>query len=179
MAGYEFEVVAPDIDETRHDDEAPEDFVVRVAGEKAQAVAAARAAGTKVLALDTCVALGDRVYGKPVDETAAVEMILSLSGRTHTVFTGYALVVAGEQVHEKGIDAARVRMRELSRDEAEAYAATGEPLDKAGAYALQGRGQGFVAEVEGLRSTVIGLPLDHIVDLLLRHGIVPTRVPGS
>ncbi len=73
------------------------------------------------------------------------------------------------------MDAARVTMRDVTEEEAVAYAATGEPLDKAGAYALQGRGRGFVATVEGLRSTVIGLPLDHVVDLLLRHGILPVR----
>ena len=102
-------------------------------------------------------------------------MLLSLSGRTHTVYTGYALMVSGDGTTDGGIDASRVRMREISPEEAAAYAATGEPLDKAGAYALQGRGKGFVADVEGLRSTVIGLPLDHIVDLLLRFGVLPTK----
>jgi septum formation protein len=138
-------------------------------------VAATQPAGTRVLGFDTSVVLDGRVYGKPGDENEAVEMLLSLAGRTHTVYTGYALLVAGEDTFAGGIDAARVRMREVSRSEAEAYATTGEPLDKAGAYALQGRGKGFVEEVEGLRSTVIGLPLDHIVDLLLRHGVLPTR----
>lgn len=175
MAGYEFDVVAPDIDETQLDGEPAEDFVRRVAAEKATVVALGEVPGTQVLGFDTSVVLDGRVYGKPVDEEDAADMLLSLAGRTHTVYTGYALVIAGAVGHDGGVDAARVSMRAVSRPEAVAYAATGEPLDKAGAYALQGRGKGFVDNVEGLRSTVIGLPLDHVVDLLLRHGIVPTR----
>ncbi len=175
MAGFEFEVVAPNIDETRRDGEAPEEFVKRVAGEKAAAVAAMQTAGTRILGFDTSVVLDGRVFGKPVDEADAADMLLTLAGRTHTVYTGYALVVAGMPAEEGGVDAARVTMRQVSASEAAEYAATGEPLDKAGAYALQGTGKEFVDHVEGLRSTVIGLPLDHIVELLLRHGIVPTR----
>ena len=175
MAGFECEVVAPGIDEARLDDEPPEDFVRRVAEEKAAAVEITQPAGTRVLGFDTSVVLDGRVFGKPTGEADAATMLLSLAGRTHTVYTGYALVIAGEDRRDGGIDAARVRMKPITSEEAAAYAATGEPLDKAGAYALQGRGKGFVEEVEGLRSTVIGLPLDHIVDLLLRHGVLPTR----
>lgn len=175
MAGFEFDVVAPDIDEARRDGEAPEEYVTRIAAEKANAVAAGQSPGTRVLGLDTSVVLDGQFYGKPVDEGDAAEMLLSLAGRTHTVYTGYALVIAGKPGQDGGIDAARVSMRDVSDTEATEYAATGEPLDKAGAYALQGSGQAFVDHVEGLRSTVIGLPLDHIVELLLRHGIVPTR----
>jgi len=174
MAGYEFDVVAPDIDEGQRDGEAPEDFVRRIAGEKAETVAVAQTAGTRVLGFDTSVVLDGRIYGKPADEADAVDMLLSLAGRTHTVYTGYALVIAGTPGQDGGVDAARVAMRRISTTEATEYAATGEPLDKAGAYALQGSGKAFVESVEGLRSTVIGLPLDHIVELLMRHGVVPT-----
>ncbi|MDJ0665605.1 MAG: Maf family protein [Acidimicrobiia bacterium] len=173
MAGYEFEVDSPDIDETQLPGEQPEEFVIRMAAEKATAVAERAAAGTCVLGFDTAVVLQDRVYGKPDDVSQAAEMLLSLAGRTHTVITGYCLVIAGGVDEERGIDAARVTMRPVSRQQAEDYAATGEPLDKAGAYALQGRGGGFVAAVEGHRSTVIGLPLEHVVDLLTRRGIMP------
>lgn len=175
MAGYDFEVVSPDILEERFEGEGPEDFVRRMAREKADAVAAKTSPGNRVIGFDTSVVLGDRVLGKPADEAEAVQMLLALAGTTHTVYTGYALVTAGSDGGEGGVDAARVTMRDVSDEEAVAYAATGEPLDKAGAYALQGRGKGFVTHVEGLRSTVIGLPLDHVVDLLLRHGILPTR----
>jgi len=174
MAGFEFAVISPDIAEIRLTNEPPEDFVVRMALEKAMTVASTQDEGTCVLGFDTSVVLGDRVYGKPVDEAGAAEMLLSLAGQTHTVYTGYAFVRTGQST-ESGIDAARVTMRSIASDEAVAYAATGEPLDKAGAYALQGKGKGFVEDVEGLRSTVIGLPLEHIVDLLIRNGIVPTR----
>ncbi|MCP4968776.1 MAG: septum formation protein Maf [bacterium] len=174
MAGFEFEVVSPDIEEIRLADEPPEEFVVRMAKEKAEVVAASHS-NAFVLGFDTSVALGERVYGKPVDEDEAAEMLLSLAGRSHMVYTGFSLVQPGGQI-ETGIDAARVTMRAVSDEEAAAYAATGEPLDKAGAYALQGKGRGFVESVEGLRSTVIGLPLESVVDLLIRNGIVPTRM---
>jgi septum formation protein len=179
LAGYEFDVVAPEVDETRRPDETPEDYVVRVARDKAIAVAAETAAGTRVLGLDTSVVLDGRVYGKPTDEEDAAAMLLSLAGKTHTVYTGYALVVAGESVAETGIDAARVTMRPVGAAEAAAYAADGEPLDKAGGYALQGKGRGFVDSVAGFRSTVIGMPLEHVIDLLVRHGILPTASPYS
>lgn len=174
MAGFDFDVASPDIDEIRLPDEPPEEFVVRMAKEKAEEIAN-RHPSAFVLGFDTSVALGDRVYGKPVDEAAAAEMLLSLAGKTHTVYTGYSLIQPDGRV-ETGIDAARVTMRAVSEDEAAAYAASGEPLDKAGAYALQGKGKGFVESVDGLRSTVIGLPLEHVVDLLIRNGIVPTRM---
>ncbi len=176
LAGFEFEVAEPAVDETRLDDEPPEDYVCRIALAKARSVAATQPYGTLVLGCDTTVVLDEAVLGKPVDESHAVEMLLSLAGNTHVVYTGFALVVAGADEEEIGIEAARVTMRPVSPAEATAYAATGEPLDKAGAYALQGRGAGFVESVDGLRSTVIGLPLERIVDLLIRNGVVPTRV---
>ena len=174
LAGFDFAVDAPDIDEAMTPDELPEDYVCRIARKKARAVAERVVPGSLVLGLDTCVALEGRVFGKPADESEATEMLLELAGRTHTVFTGYALTVAGSDDFEVGIDAARVTMRDVSREEASAYAASGEPLDKAGAYALQGQGKGFVDSVEGHRSTVIGLPLEHVIDLLIRRGVVPT-----
>jgi septum formation protein len=175
MAGFDFEVVSPDIREERLEGEPPENFVRRMAGEKATVVAADAEPDTRVIGFDTSVVLDGRVFGKPADEAEAVEMLQTLAGVTHTVYTGYALVIAGSPLQDGGVDATRVTMREVARDEAAAYAASGEPLDKAGAYALQGRGKGFVTKVEGLRSTVIGLPLDHVVDLLLRYGILPVR----
>jgi septum formation protein len=175
LAGYEFDVVSPDIDESRLPAERAEDYVVRMAAEKSAAVVGSQIPGARVLGLDTTVVLDGEVLGKPADEAEAVTMLLSLAGRTHTVYTGYCLAVAGSDVTESGIDASRVSLRPVSRSEAEAYAATGEPLDKAGAYALQGRGSGFVTAVEGLRSTVIGLPLEHVVDVLTRFAIMPTR----
>lgn len=176
MAGYEFEIDAPHIDETRLSGEPPEEYVVRMAEEKAAAVSRRAVSGTFVLGFDTAVVLDGEVYGKPSDESEAAQMLLSLAGRTHTVYTGYCLDVAGSVERESGIDASRVTMRSVGPDEAQQYAASGEPLDKAGAYALQGKGRGFVDSVDGLRSTVIGMPLEHVVDLLTRRGILPSRL---
>jgi len=176
MAGYDFEIDEPHIDETRLHGELPEDYVLRMAEEKAAEVSRRAGPGTCVLGFDTAVVLEGEVYGKPSGEHEAAEMLLSLAGRTHTVYTGYCLDVAGCAERESGIDASRVTMRAVSREEAQQYASSGEPLDKAGAYALQGKGKGFVDRVEGLRSTVIGLPLEHVVDLLTRRGILPSQL---
>ena len=149
---------------------------MRMATEKAGVVASRHAAGTWVLGFDTAVVLDEQVYGKPVDEADAARMLLSLAGKTHVVYTGYCLTASDGTETEQGIDASRVTMRSVDPEEAAAYAGSGEPLDKAGAYALQGAGKGFVAGVQGLRSTVIGLPLEHVVDLLTRRGVMPTRL---
>lgn len=173
MAGYQFDVDSPDVDESLLSEEAPEDYVTRIAAAKAQAVAERHAPGTVVLGCDTSVVLDGRILGKPVDEADATAMLVALAGNTHTVYTGYALVHTSQDRPETGIDAARVTMRAVTEKEAQAYAATGEPLDKAGAYALQGAGKGFIDHVDGLRSTVIGLPLEPIIDLLFRYGVLP------
>lgn len=174
MAGYRFESETPDVDESRRAGEPPEEYVTRIAIDKARTVASGCSDGTLVLGCDTTVVIDGNILGKPADEAEAARMLLSLAGRSHTVYTGFALVGAGEDWLERGVDAARVAMRPVTEDEAAAYAATGEPLDKAGAYALQGAGRDFVDHVEGLRSTVIGLPLEPIIDLLFNHGVTPT-----
>lgn len=175
IAGYRFDVVQPDVEEVRRPGESAKEFVMRMAQEKAAAVAAAQPSGTCVLGFDTSVVLDDRILGKPADETEAAEMLLSLAGRTHTVYTGYCLQVVGSEDTEQGSETARVTMRDVSVAEAADYAGTGEPLDKAGAYALQGRGRGFVTQVDGPRSTVIGLPLERVTEVLASRGIVPAR----
>lgn len=175
MAGYEFESVSPDIDEEPKPGEPAEDLVVRLAEEKAEAVAALQPDGAHVLGFDTAVVLGERVYGKPANEAEAVAMLLSLAGRTHVVYTGYCLAIAGTATGETGLDASRVTLWPVTESVAAEYAASGEPLDKAGAYALQGLGKRFVKGIDGHKSTVIGLPLEPVVDLLTRHGIVPTH----
>lgn len=179
IAGYHFDVVEPDIEETQRRDEPAEEYVVRLATEKAAAVAATQRPGTCVIGFDTSVVLDDRILGKPADEAEAAAMLLSLAGRTHTVYTGFCLRVSGTDDMERGIEAARVTMRPVSPAEAQEYAASGEPMDKAGAYALQGRGRGFVTEVAGLRSTVIGLPLERVVEMLENRGIAPVRGVGE
>jgi septum formation protein len=127
-----------------------------------------------VLGADRAVVLDSTLLGKPRDGMEAVEMLARLSGRTHSVLTGYALVVPGSDRIVAGVVESRVRMRSISNDEAHSYVATGEPLDKAGSYALQGIGAKFVEALEGSRSNVIGLPLEAVVPRLESLGVVRT-----
>lgn len=168
--GFEFDVESPDVDERVIEGEDPDRMVVRLARDKA--LACARGADTVVLGADTTVVLDGRILGKPKGETEAVEMLLSIGGRTHVVITGWALV-QGAQVVEDGCETTLVSMHSVDPGEATAYAASGEPLDKAGAYALQGDGARFVSGIAGSRSNVVGLPLKPVVRALRRAGIEP------
>ena len=143
-------------------------MVVRLAGEKALAVAGGD--GAIVLGADTTVVLDGEILGKPESEADASGMLLSIAGRTHVVLTGWA-VARDAVVIEYGFDSSLVSMHPVTKEEAEAYAKSGEPLDKAGAYALQGEGARFVSGVAGSRSNVIGLPLKPIVAALRRAGV--------
>lgn len=165
--GLRFTVAAADLDETPQADEAPEAYVLRLAREKARAVAA-RFPGAWVLAADTTVVLGSELLGKPRDEAEAREMLSRLSGRTHEVHTGVALAGRAE---EATVVRTRVTFRTLSAGEIDWYVGTGEPLDKAGAYAVQGRGGVFVEALEGSPTNVIGLPLGETLALLARAGV--------
>src|SRR5262249_52796363 len=137
-AGFRFEIAAPAVDEHELPGEAPEATARRLALEKARAVAARVTPGACVLGADTIVGIDGQQLGQPRREPRAVEMLLRLAGRTHRVLTGFALVV-GELGHEEsGVVESQVRMHPVDRATAEKYAATGEPLDKAGAYAAQG-----------------------------------------
>jgi septum formation protein len=171
--GYAFEVLDPAVDERALPGEAAPALARRLALEKARAVAALAPRDSVVLGCDTLVVLGDEVLGKPAHVGEAVEMLLRIAGRTHTVFTAFAAVAPALAREEVGVESSRVTLRAVGRAEAEAYAASGEPLDKAGAYALQGQGARFVARVEGSRSNVIGLPLERVEPLLESFGVTP------
>ena len=160
-------VIAPDIDESRRDDEPPERYVVRLARAKARAVAD-RVPGEVVLAADTTVVLVGAMFGKPDDAAAAVEMLGRLQGRTHEVMT--AVAVGRDELIEHALDVSHVTFRPADRATLAAYVATGEPLDKAGAYAIQGLGAPLVERVEGDFFGVMGLPLRLALDLLGRFG---------
>lgn len=156
-----------EIDESRQDGESPQQLVRRLAAEKAAAATAAD--GQLVIGADTVVVLGDRVLGKPRDVDEAIEMLTSLSGRSHTVLSGVALrTPAGT---ETALSVTEVRFREISRDEALAYWQSGESADKAGAYAIQGLGGAFVESISGSYSGVVGLPVYETVGLLKNAGI--------
>ncbi len=173
-AGIEFELGPfPDVDESFPAWTTPEDAVRLLARRKADAVID-QCPGDVVLAADTLVFREADVLGKPSDSAHAVRMLRSLSGRTHGVCTGVALVSKTEGRSSRTVvaDTTWVTFRELSDEEIDAYVATGEPLDKAGAYAIQGGASGFVAAIEGDRDNVVGLPIRLVRYLLDEHGSV-------
>ncbi|AGC44355.1 maf protein [Myxococcus stipitatus DSM 14675] len=165
--GLTFTVSAADIDETPHPGEEARAYVLRLAREKARVVAA-RSPGAWVLAADTTVAVGTELLGKPQSPDEAREMLGRLSGKTHDVFTGVAL--AGR--HEEALAVhTRVTFRALSAAEIDWYVSTGEPVDRAGAYAIQGKGGFLVASVDGSPTNVVGLPLGETLALMERAGV--------
>ncbi len=167
--GLPFEVRPPDVDERGLPGETPRELVERLALDKASAVATAEPAAA-VLGSDTVVVLGEEVLGKPRDPDHALELIGRLVGRTHRVLTGVALVREGGAVSRALSVESVVVMRAAEADELRAYVATGESLDKAGGYALQGEGRRFVERVVGSETNVIGLPLDETAALLREAG---------
>jgi septum formation protein len=172
-ARFDFHVVAPDIDESASPGEAPVPLALRIAREKASAVARSLDRHAVILAADTMVVLGERILGKPADALEAQAMLLSLSAATHRVLTGYAILRTDDAALLSGFVESRVRMRAVTAAEASAYAAGGEPLDKAGAYAVQGEGGRFVESIEGSRSNVIGLPVATVAVQLAFFGVLP------
>ncbi len=167
--GLAFTVAAPDVDETLLADEAADDYVRRVAELKAATVT-----GGVVLAADTTVVLNGEVIGKPGDPAEASAMLARLSGRTHTVFSGVCTNGPAGLLSE--VVSTDVTMADLTTDQIAWYVGTGEPLDKAGAYGMQGIGMALVASIVGSVSNVIGLPLDTALDLLTRQGVEVMRV---
>ncbi len=168
--GIRFTAAGVDIDETRYDGEPVADMVVRLALAKVGAARATVDRSVPVLGADTAVAVDDRVLGKPGSEGEAVEMLTSLSGRAHKVLTGVALDYSGEIMSVMSVT--EVRFREIHHDEASAYWQSGEPRDKAGAYAVQGIGGIFVEYISGSYSGVVGLPVFETAELLSKAGLV-------
>jgi len=165
--GLAFEVRPAALDESLRNGESPERHVTRLALEKASAVGGE---GELVLAADTIVVIDGEILGKPADDDDARRMLHRLQGREHRVLTAVALrAVAAERVASAAAESA-VRMRALGAEEIAWYVATGEPADKAGAYALQGIGGLFVEAIRGSSSNVIGLPLGVVYDLFPRLG---------
>lgn len=167
--GVRFTASGVDIDETRYDGEPVAEMVVRLAVAKAQAARASVQDDLPIIGADTAVALDDRVLGKPGSQGEAMEMLARLSGRAHTVLTAVALDHAGEVSTATSVT--EVRFREISPDEAHRYWQSGEPRDKAGAYAVQGLGGMFVEHVSGSYSGVVGLPVFETAGLLRKAGL--------
>lgn len=164
----EFPAARQDIDETPVTDELPDQYVLRVARQKAevgaQRVQERRLPALAVLSADTSVVLDGEVIGKPADAQAAATMLRRLSGKTHRVYSAIALSQWGQV--NTALSVTEVGFRDLSDEEIRRYVATGEPMDKAGAYAIQGRAAAFIASIAGSYSGVMGLPLFETVGLL-------------
>ena len=175
QVGIAFEAGPVGVDETRLAGESPAEYVERLARDKALAGQASwpRRPGRErpVLGVDTAVVVDGDILGKPEDEAAGCAMLAHLSGREHEVHTGVA-VALGERV-ESRVVCTRVLLGPTSADERAAYWASGEPADKAGAYAIQGLGAVFVERIDGSYSNVVGLPLYETVELLRRFGVDP------
>ncbi|MBE9608038.1 Maf family protein [Chitinilyticum piscinae] len=168
--GVRFAVIRADIDETPLPDETVEAYVLRLAREKA--LAGWRAAGEPalpVLGADTTVAHDGRILGKPADAADAAAMLRDLSGSTHAVLTAVAVCAGGEV--EVTLSASSVRFMPLGEAQIAAYVASGEPLDKAGAYGIQGWGGLFVSDLSGSFTGVMGLPVHETALLLARYGL--------
>lgn len=148
----------------------PAELVMLLAVRKAEEVAKRHSDGL-VIGADTIVALGDEVMGKPKDEADARRMLMRLAGHTHQVYTGIAVINAASSVQQVAAECTQVTMRNLSWDEIERYVATGEPMDKAGAYAIQGKACLFITGIEGCYFNVVGLPLQRLNGMLRDFGV--------
>jgi septum formation protein len=165
-AGFEFDVLVADVDETLDPGESPDGYVRRLALAKAEAVKP-RAGGRPVLGADTVVVIDGRVLGKPADMADARRMLRLLAGRQHTVMTGVHLT-SGTTI----VDSTRVEFAGLTASEIDWYVATGEPMDKAGAYAVQGLASRFVTRIDGSYSNVVGLPVAVVYQLCTKAGLL-------
>ena len=169
MGVRQFGIVAPDIDEGMDRALAPAELVERISSEKAQAALAQAGPDAIVIAADTVVALDGAVLGKPADQADAARMLRALSGRRHQVYTGLT-VALGESRYTVS-EETEVTFRPLGEEEIARYIATGEPMDKAGAYGIQGYGALFVEGIRGDYYNVMGLPVCRLGGLLARLGV--------
>ncbi len=172
-AGFGFEVIAAAVDETMDAEEWPEGYVRRVAQAKAEAVSP-QAGDRPILAADTIVIVDGAVLGKPVDEDDAKRMLRLLSGREHTVMTGvYLASPASEHVRRQvQVERTVVECAPLSEEEIAWYVTSGEPMDKAGAYAVQGLASRFITRIAGSYSNVVGLPIAVVYRLCTNAGLL-------
>lgn len=169
--GIVFRVVAADIEEIPLLEEKPGDFVLRMARGKALEVMRREGAGLPVLGSDTAVILDGQILGKPVDRGDAIAMLSSLSGKTHEVFSAVAVAVSESKIHE-ALNVTRVTFSRLEAEWIESYCDTGDPMDKAGAYGVQGKAAEKISRIEGSFYGVMGLPLYETAQLLKRAEVL-------
>lgn len=165
--GLDFSVLPADIDEIQRPDESAEAFAERAAVEKAEAVAV-RHPDSLTIGCDTIVVLGDTVLGKPAGPAEARAMLAHLAGRTHRVLSGLALLSPARNLRLSGVESTEVEFRDLAPAEIDAYVRSGEPMDKAGAYAIQGGAAAFVTAYRGSYDNVVGLPTERLENFLRR-----------
>lgn len=173
LGGWMFSIEAADLDETQFSGESPADYVTRLAGQKALALLQQARPEHIIIGSDTAVVVDGEIWGKPADATEARSMLRRLRGRKHQVFTGIAIVRASDEQILRDVCVTEVPMRSYSDAEIEAYIASGDPLDKAGAYGIQNPNFQPVASMEGCYASVMGLPLCHLTRLLRRVDLLP------
>ena len=162
---WPFEILPMDVDETRKRDEDAATYVQRLARAKAEA-AARRSTGSTIVAADTVVVIDEQILGKPRDKDDARSMLRQLSGQWHQVLTGVALIDNATSELKVAYETTEVKLAVMSRDEIDWYVSTGEPMDKAGAYAIQGLGARFIEGIKGDYFNVVGLPVRLVYELL-------------
>jgi septum formation protein len=173
LTGWTFTVKPGEVDETPQPGEHPGAYVTRLAADKARAAGSLASAGTLVIGADTTVADGNHILGKPADAAEARDMLSRLRGRVHHVYTARAIYEVGTGRLETDLCVTRVPMRDYSDLEMEEYVATGDPMDKAGAYAIQHPGFHPVAGLRGCYACVVGLPLCHLQRSMDKFGVLP------
>ena len=169
-AGFSFQVMSSAVDETPFPGESPSDHVLRLAGAKAELIAARAVGPAIIIAADTVVTLDGHIFGKPRSTDDARHMLEKLSGRTHSVLTGVTLIRLPDAERRTFVENTLVHFAQLSDDDITGYLATGEPHDKAGAYAIQGQAGRFIPRIEGDYFNVVGLPLAHVTQALASLG---------
>jgi len=172
--GAEFDVMPSAIPEVRAAGESPEEYVARLSREKAQALAE-KHPDRWVIAADTTVLLGEELLEKPIDAEDAKRMLAVIEGKTHVVYSGVTLMNLEKKHRDTRVAESEVRMLPLSPEDIAWYVATGEPLDKAGAYAVQGIGALFIDSIHGSYTNVVGLPLALLFQMMRRAGVDPLR----
>lgn len=172
-AGFDFETRVSHVEEMHRAGESPEQYVSRLAADKTLAVAKSASPGSLVLGADTEVVIDGQILGKPADSEDAARMLQLLAGRVHRVITGICLVTAPHRIEALKHDVTSVTFRAMDEEEIRDYVASGEPMDKAGAYGIQGLASKFVTRIEGSYFNVMGLPV-HLVYEMLKPFLVRT-----
>ena len=163
---FDIQIKVCDTDETLPENISPQDAVTHLALLKAKTVADTLGSGYLVIGADTVVCIDGKILGKPADESDAFSILSSLSGKTHSVFTGFCVIRTSDEKKITGYEETKVTFRKLDNDEIKAYIKTGEPADKAGGYGIQGLGGAFISKIDGDYYNTVGLPICKVLNHL-------------